>query len=397
MSVNLYKNGDLIPIAGNGGGVEVDAELSAESENPVQNKAIDAKIKELESAIAQATTALNNLKQVAKTGSYNDLTDKPTIPTSLKNPQPLKFTGRSTVSYDGSSQQTVPIPTSLPASGGNADTVGNKHASDFVAKTGDTMTGNLTVNSGTVNGKGSDSGFEGEMKSGKVQAGEKAWICTSDEGGELTLVSPSGYGYQFDAYNGDLRIVLSTPTSSPDSGNAGNVSLVRKNKKCLCSPTDDCTVAFTTGDTTDANATSWTDVPQLTSGLTHAVLMERISQMMKNVRYLKKEIEKNNGGNADVGYISLLYTLRVSTQNISVPDGVLLLLGFRPNSNAGYVAFLTGYSGSSMGRRSLTIVKDSDFFTVTIHQNEGMIDLECFYSERNTFLIYRLLPDLDYM
>lgn len=111
MSVNLYKNGNLIPIAGNGGGVEVDAELSAESENPVQNKAIDAKIKELESAIAQATAALNNLKQVAKTGSYNDLTDKPTIPTSLKNPQPLVFSGGSSVSYDGSEKQTVNIPT----------------------------------------------------------------------------------------------------------------------------------------------------------------------------------------------------------------------------------------------------------------------------------------------
>ena len=38
--------------------------------------------------------------------SYNDLTDKPTIPT---------------------------IPASLPANGGNADTVDNKHASDFAA------------------------------------------------------------------------------------------------------------------------------------------------------------------------------------------------------------------------------------------------------------------------
>lgn len=38
------------------------------------------------------------------------------------------------------------IPTSLPANGGNADTVDNKHASDFVLKAGDTMTGSLTTN-----------------------------------------------------------------------------------------------------------------------------------------------------------------------------------------------------------------------------------------------------------
>jgi hypothetical protein len=41
---------------------------------------------------------------VATSGSYNDLTNKPTIPTSL------------------------------PANGGNADTVDNKHASDFALK-----------------------------------------------------------------------------------------------------------------------------------------------------------------------------------------------------------------------------------------------------------------------
>ncbi len=45
-----------------------------------------------------------DLAEVAKSGSYNDLIDKPTIPT---------------------------VPTSLPANGGNADTVDGKHATDF--------------------------------------------------------------------------------------------------------------------------------------------------------------------------------------------------------------------------------------------------------------------------
>ena len=49
------------------------------------------------------------------------------------------------------------------------------------------------------------------------------------------------------------------------------------------------TISFTTEDVAnDAAATSWTaDVSQLTSGLTHANLMNRISAMMKNTRYLK--------------------------------------------------------------------------------------------------------------
>ena len=47
---------------------------------------------------------ITDLATVATTGSYNDLTDKPTIPS---------------------------VPTSLPANGGNADTVGGKSADEF--------------------------------------------------------------------------------------------------------------------------------------------------------------------------------------------------------------------------------------------------------------------------
>lgn len=49
-----------------------------------------------------------NLAPIATSGSYNDLSDKPIIPT---------------------------VPTSLPANGGNADTVDGKHASEFATAT----------------------------------------------------------------------------------------------------------------------------------------------------------------------------------------------------------------------------------------------------------------------
>lgn len=54
-----------------------------------------------------------DLKLVAFSGSYADLSNKPTIPTvpaSLKNPQALTFTGGVTGSYDGSAAKTVKIP-----------------------------------------------------------------------------------------------------------------------------------------------------------------------------------------------------------------------------------------------------------------------------------------------
>ena len=46
-------------------------------------------------------------------GSYNDLTDKPTIPTALPNPNAITFTGAVTSSYDGSTSMTVNIPSAV--------------------------------------------------------------------------------------------------------------------------------------------------------------------------------------------------------------------------------------------------------------------------------------------
>lgn len=80
------------------------------------------------------------LADVATSGSYDDLTDKPTIPSAYTHPasHPASMiSGLATVATSGSyndlsNKPTIPtVPTSLPANGGNADTVDNKHASDF--------------------------------------------------------------------------------------------------------------------------------------------------------------------------------------------------------------------------------------------------------------------------
>ena len=72
--------------------------------------------------------------------SYNDLSDKPTIPAAYSHPSShpaSMITGLATVATSGnyadlSGKPTIPtIPSSLPANGGNADTVDGKHASDF--------------------------------------------------------------------------------------------------------------------------------------------------------------------------------------------------------------------------------------------------------------------------
>lgn len=71
-----------------------------------------------------------DLKSVAFSGAYADLSGTPDTPTALPSPQSLIFTGASDAVYNGSVEKTVNIPIipdSLPANGGNADTIGNKN------------------------------------------------------------------------------------------------------------------------------------------------------------------------------------------------------------------------------------------------------------------------------
>lgn len=74
-----------------------------------------------------------DLKAVAFSNQYADLDGTPEIPTALPSPKSLIFTGASDAVYNGSVEKTVnipippTIPDSLPANGGNADTIENKN------------------------------------------------------------------------------------------------------------------------------------------------------------------------------------------------------------------------------------------------------------------------------
>lgn len=62
--------------------IDVDTELSIESENPVENRVITEKFAEIEKSLEKKADS-STLAKVAKSGSYNDLSNKPTIPTKV--------------------------------------------------------------------------------------------------------------------------------------------------------------------------------------------------------------------------------------------------------------------------------------------------------------------------
>ena len=94
------------------------------------------------------------------------------------------------------------------------------------------------------------------------------------------------------AYAGDKGKALADKigdtsiTSIGDGTLTGAIETLNSNKLDKTGDSKDNTTTFTSSDT--STVSSWTDVPTLTSGETHASIFSKISQMVKNVRYLWK-------------------------------------------------------------------------------------------------------------
>lgn len=103
---------------GSGTPVEIDDTLT-QSGKAADAKAVGDELNALNEANAQQDTEIAkkandaDLAKVAKSGSYDDLSNKPTIPTvptTLPNPYKLKLSGAVSAEYDGSSEVRVEIP-----------------------------------------------------------------------------------------------------------------------------------------------------------------------------------------------------------------------------------------------------------------------------------------------
>ena len=117
---NAQKNSDITK-----------SEIEAKLTGNITTHSHSQYLTEHQSLTGYAKTA--DLSTVATSGSYNDLSDKPAIPTAYTHPSShpaSMITGLAKVATSGSyndlsNKPTIPtIPSSLPANGGNADTVG---------------------------------------------------------------------------------------------------------------------------------------------------------------------------------------------------------------------------------------------------------------------------------
>lgn len=165
MSVNIFNKstGSIAQIAGNatgGGGttVTVDNILSATSENPVQNKVITGELNKkadqttVDSALslkANSADVTASLAGKSDTGHTHDdryytesetnalLDDKVEVSVfdSHANDTAVHVTAEEKAAWNGKAELSD-IPTTLPADGGNADTLDGLHESNFLQNLG---------------------------------------------------------------------------------------------------------------------------------------------------------------------------------------------------------------------------------------------------------------------
>lgn len=138
--------------------------------------------------------------------------------------------------------------------------------------------------------------------------------------------------------NANYRVLLSNGANDTDETN-----LIRKDTNLTYNPSTNqlnvgkigngVIIPFTSGDSTDANATSWTSVTKVDNDTSLGTLLNRVTAMMKNTRYLYNQFVslKNR---LDANYV-YSYTFGSSAEVFS-GNGVMKTYQIRTSVPAGY-------------------------------------------------------------
>lgn len=177
-----------------------------------------------------AITGKPSFATVATSGSYNDLSNKPTIPTSLPTPNSLTFTGATTGTWNGSAAKTVNIPTYSNASTSSAGlmSASDKSKLDGIAS-GANNYSLPTASSSTLGGVKVGSGLSisnGVLSTGNYVSNVEAGLPSTDW---QSAYVPLTISYR-DGSTSMETISLPMSTGGSGNGSAGLMSGADKKK-----------------------------------------------------------------------------------------------------------------------------------------------------------------------
>lgn len=302
---------------------------------------------------------------VATTGNYNDLNNRPTIPTSLPTPNSLTFTGATTGTWNGSAAKTVNIPTYSNASTSSA---GLMSASDKSKLNG--IAGGAEVNQNAFSNV--------VVGSTTIAADSKTDTLTLTAGSNITLtpnatndsitISASGSSYSLplasNSTRGGIKLSSSTQGGTPNgiTTTSGRTYAVQVNSS---------EQAVVNVPWTDTN-TTYSEATTSTSGLMSSSDKTKLNNLSSNMiksrnSYVKCDTSSDNidiyapSCNVTVqSDIFLVTSAQVEfNEEVSIMNGNLNLVSGNITTQSGSISSSGGFFDTSDARVK-TNVKELD-------------------------------------
>lgn len=312
-----------------------------------------------------AITGKPSFATVATSGSYNDLSNKPTIPTSLPTPNSLTFTGATTGTWNGSAAKTVNIPTYSNASTSSAGLMSTSDKSKLNgiasgAEVNQNAFSNVVVGSTTI-------AADSKTDTLTLTAGSNITLTPNATNDSITI-SASGSSYSLplasNSTRGGIKLSSSTQGGTPNgitatSGRTYAVQINSSEQAVVNVPWTDTNTTYSEATTSTSGLMSSSDKTKLNS-LASNMIKSRNS-------YVQCSMSDDNidvyapGCNVTVqSDIFLVTSPQVEfNENVSIMNGSLNLVSGDITTQSGSISSTGGFFDIS-DARAKTNVKEID-------------------------------------
>lgn len=312
-----------------------------------------------------AITGKPSFATVATSGSYNDLSNKPTIPTSLPTPNSLTFTGATTGTWNGSAAKTVNIPTYSNASTSSAGLMSTSDKSKLNgiasgAEVNQNAFSNVVVGSTTI-------AADSKTDTLTLTAGSNITLTPNATNDSITIsASGSSYSLPLASNNtrGGIKLSSSTQGGTPNgitttSGRTYAVQINSSEQAVVNVPWTDTNTTYSEATTSTSGLMSSSDKTKLNS-LASNMIKSRNSYVQCNMSDDNIDVYAPGCNVTVQSDIFLVTSPQVEfNENVSIMNGSLNLVSGDITTQFGSISSTGGFFDIS-DARAKTNVKEID-------------------------------------
>ena len=300
---------------------------------------------------------------VATSGSYNDLSNKPTIPTSLPTPNSLTFTGATTGTWNGSAAKTVNIPTYSNASTSSAGLMSTSDKSKLNgiasgAEVNQNAFSNVVVGSTTI-------AADSKTDTLTLTAGSNITLTPNTTNDSITI-SASGSSYSLplasNRTRGGIKLSSSTQGGTPNGitttpGRTYAVQINSSEQAVVNVPWTDTNTTYSEATTSTSGLMSSSDKTKLNS-LASDMIKSRNSYVQCNMSDDDINVYAPGCNVIVQSDIFLVASPQVEfNEEVSIMNGNLNLVNGNITTQSGSISSAGGFFDTSDARAKTNVVE----------------------------------------